>query len=441
MKMQLSCGCCDLPSIFAGIVRPLNGGGPQNSEDGPSGYVDEWGACPAGAGGQSGDYWLPMKASNVTSSTPGSPVPLDVSYELKSRPFRYVLAASTTDPFGGVICDYALGYENRSTGPDSGNHLSPLLATSVSIRPPISGFGWTGAWTALAGGTGSTQTIDITHARVWINGVDASGIVTMPGGSEAVIPLLSSQDMTDATVSVDLWYRVTVFIPGSLGAFSDPPEEFVDGTNALVDFSGAMVTCDRNWLYRTEFNTYDGSPWYQSLANPFFGRAGYGSSDVGRWVNLSRYTLSFDREGPGGVSELPLRDQAGWTRTFSGSTTTMTHDASGDWVSVQIGREVPRIQVFKTGTDPSGATRRCNYSPRGTSRYQSFLTNAGYGDYATASRGDWQRTGTTVFANDGRVVGVGAFVSPQTFYPPESGIPSGVDLYGSWPLTVTMVKT
>lgn len=428
------------PSVFAGVVRALNGGGPQNSEDGPSGYVDAWESCPSGAGGQAGDYWLPMSASNVISATPSTPVPVNVSYELKSRPFRYVLAASTADPFGGVVFDYALGYENRSTGPHANNHLSPLRATSVSIRPPISGFGWTGAWTAFAGGTGSTQSINITYARVWINGTDASGIVPMPGSSEAAIPLLSPHDMTDATVSVDLWYRVTVFIPGSLAAFSDPPGDFAVGTNAPLGFHGAMVTCDRNWLYRTAFNTYPGSPWYQSLANPFFGRAGYGSSDVGRWVNVSRYALQFDRQGPGGVTELFLRDQAGWTRTFSGSTTTMTHTASGDWVSVEIGREVPRIQVFKTGSDTTGATRRCNYSPRGTARYESFSTDLGLGDYAAAARGDWQKNSTTVFRNDGRVVASGVFTSPRTWYPPESGIPGGVDFYSQYPLEITMVK-
>lgn len=428
------------PSVFAGVVRPLNGGGPQNAEDGPSGYVDEWEACPAGAGGQSGDYWLPIKASNLLSSTPGDPVIVDALYELKSRPFRYVLAASTGDPLGGIVFDYALGYENRSTGPDSGNHLSPLMATAVGIRPPFSGFGWTGPWTALSGSTGYTNSIQIAFARVWIDGVDASGIVEMPGGTDATIPLLSTYDMTDRSVSVDVWYRVFVTIPGSLGAFSDPPEEFVEGTNALVDFCGAMVTCDRNWLYRNAFNTYSGSPWHQSLANPTFGRASYGSANVGRWVNVSRYALQFDRQGPGGVSELLLRDQAGWTLTFSGSTTTMTHDATGDWVSVQIGREVPRIQVFKTGFDVTGATRRCNYSPRGTAQYESFLTDVGFGDYATAARADWQKNSTTLFANDGRVVASGAFTSPRTWYPPESGIPSGVDFYSQYPLEIFMVK-
>lgn len=441
MRHPAQCSCrCGVP-VTTGILRALNGGGPQNSEDGPSGYVDEWEDCPSGAGGQSGDYWLPMKASNVTSSSPGSPVLTNVSYELKSRPFRYVLAASTSDPLGGIVFDYALGYENRSTGPHPDNHLSPLMATSVSIRPPISGFGWIGAWTAFAGGTGSTQSINITHARVWINDVDASGIVSMPGGFECSVPFLTAHNMTNATVAVDLWYRVTVFIPGSLSAFEDPAPEFVEGTNTPLALCGAMVTCNRNWLYRNRFNTYSGSPWYQSLANPFFGRAEYGSKDVRRSINVSGYRLDFDREGPGGVSELLLRDQPGWTRTFFGSTTTMTHNATGDWVSVQMGREVPRIQVFKTGSDATGATRRCNYSPRGTSRYQSFLTDVGYGLYATSERGDWQRNGTTVFANDGRVAGTGAFITPQTFYPPESGIPTGVDLYGSWPLEITMVKT
>jgi len=430
-----------VPSVLAGVVRPLNGGGPQNSEDGPEGYVDDWETCPAGAGGQTGDYWLPMKASNVISSTPGTPVILNALYELKSKPFRYVLAASTSDPLGGIVFDYALGYENRSTGPDSGNHLSPLMSNSVSIRPPFSGFGWSGAWTALAGGTGFTNTIEVTFARVWIDGLDASGIVAMPGGESASIPLSTTYDMTDRSVSVDLWFRVIANIPGSLGVFEDPPLEVVPGTNALVDFKGAMVTTTRNWLYRNRFNTFFGSPWYQSLSNPTFGRAGYGSSDVGRWVNVSRYALQFDRQGPGGVSELLLRDQAGWTRTFSGSTTKMTHDATGDWVSVEIGREVPRIQVFKTGSDPTGATRRCNYSPRGTVQYQSHtLEHFPYGAYSVTGRADWQKNGTTVFRNDGRVVLSGAFTSPQTWYPPESGIPSGVDFYSQYPLEITMVK-
>lgn len=441
MKMQLSCGCCDVPSVLVGVLRPLNGGGPLNGDVSVSGYVDEWEVCPLPATGELTDYWLPMKASNLTSFSPGTPVILNAWYELKSKPFRYVLAASESDPIGGIVCDYAIGYENRSTGPDAGNHLSPLMASAVSIRPPVSGCGWAGAWAGVTGGAGSTNTIDITHGRVMIDGVDASGVVALPGGSNATIPLTSPRDMTNAAVSVDLWYRVTVFIPGSLDAFN-PAIEFVPGTNTPAYLAGAMITCDRNHIFPNEFNTNPSSPWYRSLANPFFAQASYGSTDVGRWVNLSRYTLTFDRQGPGGVESLQLRAQSGWTLSVTAGTTIMTHVASSDFVVVQIGREVPRIQIFKHGSDTTGAVRRCNYSPRGADRYQSFLVgHSSFGVYATAPRSDWQKNGTTVFGNDGRVVGVGSFTSPQTWYPPESGIPSGVDFYSEFPLEIQMVKS
>jgi hypothetical protein len=443
MKMQLSCGCCETTSIFAGVVRPLNGGGPLNADVSVAGYVDEWDVCPESANGQAGDYWLPMKASNVTSFEPGDPI-FNVSYELKSKPFRYVLAGRGDDPGLGIVCDYSLGYENRATGPDAGNHLSPLIATSVGIRPPIVGFGWSAIWTSpFGGGTGSTKTIDITHARVWINGADASGVVAMPGGWNAAVPLLDPHDMTNATVAVDVWYKVTVFIPASQAHAAFPETYPLEpGTNTPIMAKGSCVTCNnRNQIYPTLYNTSPSSPWYRALANPYLARASYGARSVSRWTDLSSYTLLFDRQGPGGVESLALREQTGWTLTTSGGTTTLSHDATNDFVTVQIAREVPRIQVFKFGFDITGASRRCNYSPRGTARYDSFLTALGFGNYATAPRGDWQKNGTTIFGNDGRVVGSGAFTSPQTWYPPESGIPAGVDFYSEYPLQITMVKS
>lgn len=434
-----------LPAISVGVLRPLNGGSPLNGDSSVAGYSDEWEACPGSANGQTGDYWLPMKASNVTSSTPSTPVILNAWYELRSKPFRYVLAASSTDVYGGVVCDFAVGYENRSTGPDAGNHLSPLMATAVGIRPPISGFGWGGEWSdPFSGSVGSTKTIDITHGRVNINGSDASGIVALPGGATASIPLLAPVDMTDAEVTVDLWYRVTVFIPGSLSIYNETAEP-VPGTNTPIGVRGSCVTCDRNHIFFTQFNNTSQSPWYRSLANPFLGQASYGATNIRGWANLSGYTLHFDRKGPGGVSSLQLQEQDGWTYSVSGGTTTMNHIATQDFVIVQVGREVPRIQVFKRALsfDPTGISRRCNYSPRGIERYPSFQMNHfSFDPYATPARADWQRDGTTVFAADGRVIGLGSFTEAQTWYPPGvNDVFFGQSIYEDYPLAITMVPT
>lgn len=259
-------------------------------------------------------------------------------------------------------------------------HCAPMQLNRIEITPPVAESGFTRA--------GSR----ITHYRIWCNEQDLTGVVpvdwrmqTLLQGSNttryaALQDIVLPQLVTTAGHSlwIDLWiqFRATSGIVGS------------SNTSVGMVTETRRLTNGPNNLRRVGFlSRLHGADAHKRR------RAG------------DKYRLTFDAAGPGGVTELVLEPQAGWTTLDVGAGgVMMRHDATEDYVLFNFGVEVPELIVSiqaRESVPDIYWSARMRYMPIPTGDYESFYfqVQSVPNQY---SYGVWDCQGSTLFARQGR---------------------------------------
>lgn len=424
MEMQIGC-CCE--TIPVSINRPLYGGTPLNGDSSVAGYTSEWEPSPpiyrlesTGYHQSSPPYWtlygVQFTASHVVSGSLGGLY----EYAAKLRPFRWQFGGASFSHYAvsGVCCEkFTSTVENRFTGPSEFNHASPVVTSAVSCRPwiyaPRVGYTWK-----------NPSVVSAKFMRVIINGNDATGVVPVTFGalSTCSAQLLSSVNMTNATVAVDLWMEMSLSVPRTNGH----PDDMVPGTN--------LLSAEPRYGCLVSTNTYS---YFNSGVAIHVGTGSYSGGNARQLANR-RWRLTFAANGPGGVADLVLEEQDGWTFVRINNTITMTHAATGDIVVLEYGREVPRILITRqAATALANYTKTCIYTPRSASEYEPLWRYLNALNTPIGRRGTVSKTAGATFDGEGRV-----FTDGRIYPPPGSGEPytepTGI-VYGSFPPDIEMI--
>lgn len=300
----------------------------------------------------------------------------------------------------------------------SGSWLHAMTIDSVAV--PTSGAAFT---TALTGNFSElkvprslTYAIDcsVRFVRVWIDGVDRTGVIspslgfTFPAspnsnlansraplcGQQALAQLTSAAALADKTVEFDVWLRYTVRFSGAApgsGDFWGTPKRSI--AVVMPDCRGLPVT-----LYTANaFNNFSpGKVW----------------------------EFAFSANGPGGVSTIQNREQAGWSYapTTAGFVLSTTSGTFGQ-LSMNYLREIPLIRVRNSGADDG------LYVPDDDAHFDNITLYNGQ----QWKPGVWNPNAATTF----RLVGTTADGSTQSFMGLRALAPSA-SFWGNLPETITV---
>jgi hypothetical protein len=257
------------------------------------------------------------------------------------------------------------GYSSKL--PAAASHVGPMSVTSCSV--PMGLFQYVIPF-GSAGGT----SVSITHYRLWVDGTDVSGIVSISqgvsfgngvvkrGSGSFQLPLAGTYD--EATIEIDLWLSMDTTV-------LDPANP---RTLAIVE-----ATLNGNM---------------QTMAFEF--------ADTNKKRRASdKYRLDFLNDGIGGLSSLTLETGSGWTSTNQGAAVSVSKAGTGS-VNFDWSLECPIIlynDVSKNNS-PSGTLGVVKYYPVDSGHYDGAVLSSG----ATLTPGVWNARGSTAFFPAGRLL-------------------------------------
>ena len=106
------------------------------------------------------------------------------------------------------------------------------------------------------------------------------------------------------------------------------------------------------------------------------------------------YKLTFDANGPGGATTLNLQAQTDWSfLQTSASSVLMTKTSgtgTGEWVSLNWGKEIPEVRVKKNATPYSGTNSIVRFLPASSGTYQQID--------GSSTPGIWDPLSSTTFS-------------------------------------------
>lgn len=297
-----------------------------------------------------------------------------------------------------------VGISGQTLGANS--HLSPM--TLSGIAPHAGGF-FSYWWNN--GSVVTTYYPEVTHARIWIDGVDATGIYTV------------GQQLFSGTAGNRVYTGDQLPLKGI--------------TAAVHEFKS--VWCDF-WL-KTRCSSLNGTAqvtlqvlWVNSNGNfrpPTF----YYSDPNANRNATDDYEFTLSEAGPGSQTTITTADgQANWSRIQSQYSykMTWTGGGSGGYVWFDWGRELPWIQMgmdARQGT-PFAANGRAIYFPEDSGDYEAIVFQRGY----QYKRGVWDPNGPTVFK-----LGAVQIQNVWTYrYSEQFG--SMENYFLDWPQTITVEK-
>lgn len=361
MLMQIACGCCTDP-IPGTCARPLYGGTPLNSNSEVSGYTRDWSSY----FGSSAYVTVNAYKTQITTADYLGFSGGTYKYEMKTRPFRWLAGGGTDD--NNYVSDMCISKncENRFAGPPSNCHLGSVSSSGLTYTAPcLAAYGVSGV------------TIAIEHARVVVDGVDASGIFAESGNStNRYVPFTSKKLMTNKDIYLECWFKV----------------------NASF---ATIVTTARDAMFVTDISYPTNAAFTDAV-----GKMSFTGGDAKAKIKANKtIRLSFDKGGPGGVSTLDLEPQAGWSFSDTAGVITMVHTSTTDAIDFYFNREVPYIDVKIAAATYSGMITKCVYCPRGTeyeALYKYRATGLYESVYTMPQRGSWIPSTTQDFHIEGR---------------------------------------
>lgn len=324
------------------------------------------GASGGGTDASDGTHWTAL--IETTDPYVTDPITGDLTFTLNFAPVRFTLSnfagiwpisparpwnnnyATTPNSVfetGGIL---EPGAETGFVGhaavlPTSASHVSvnntvSAMTLPLLIEPP---FSWDAAYF-------SSLSVSITQYRIWVNSVDVTG-----WQATLAMPVM---DLTGATIHVDLKVRViaTGTGPGTgFHAAKISPAGGLGAANFEYGNSSARRTCHRNWK------------------------------------------VTFEDNGPGGLTELELIPQSGWTHTRTATRIYMINDDESIIIRLDWSREYATVWVFDEthAGDPSSSwANLMRYLPEDSGHYElNKLVNG-----AVVSPGVWNPAASTVFS-------------------------------------------
>jgi len=303
----------------------------------------------------------------------------------------------------------------------SGSFLHPMTIDSVAV--PTSGAAFTTAlygpfreqkpnafpWLSLY-----TVECDIRFIRVFIDGIDKTGIVS-PSigwsfplsphdnaknyraplcGQQAVAQLMSPELLANKTVHFDLWLRYTIKYngeaPGAADFWGTPKRSIAV---VMPDCRGLPVT-----LYSADvFTTFSpGKVW----------------------------EFAFSSNGPGGVSTIENREQSGWAYapTTGGFVLSSTSGPFGQ-LSMNFNREIPFLRVRNSSPDDG------LYVPDDDAHFDNITLSNGQ----QWKPGIWNPNASTTFRLVGTTVN-----NTMRAYMSLRALSSSASMWGNLPETITV---
>lgn len=296
--------------------------------------------------------------------------------------------------------------------PSSDSHLT---ANFQSVFIPQMAFNH--FWYSYAGP--SWTEVETTHYRVWIGGVDVTGIValgtpfqhTYAGGRlglpgqllfnrrvggwlSAAIP---SGSYTSQSVLFDIWVTVKTYNRAA----------YIAGDPAAAGSYQPVCQIDPVGLLN---------------------RARFVSGNVNAKRDAGdSYRFTFADNGPGGLSTLSATTGSGWVATTTSAGFTVTHSSIGS-VALSWDSEAPRIicTINSMANNPSGAGASVRYLPS-SSNYRHRNQNG-----SSVAFGEWNPQGSTSFQQTGRQV-FNVFATKGSANAPAS-------LFSGFPSSITVEK-
>ena len=396
MLMQLSCGCCGVAGI---CQRPLYGGTPQNADSSVSGYDRSWLTYFGSTAYTTvNGYKLQVTSADYLGFSGGKH-----NYRTKSRPFRWIAGGGTND--NNFVSDMCIdkGCENRFTGPPTDCHLGNVYSHELKYTVPV---------TTVPAVSGVTFTVE--HARIYVDAVDVTGIFAESGSfADRIVPFTSSTLMTDKEIIIECWFKLEC-------AFS------------------TIVTTPRDAIYLTDIS-YPAT----ATADQAIGKVEFTGGDAESLVpNGSKFRLTFDANGPGGVSSLDLEPQSGWSFSSSSGIIEMIHAATLDVVVFDYSKEVPTVDVTIPAATYPTMSATCLYGPQGT-QYESVYKYRSTGLYVSVwtmpQRGVWTPGTSQDFTLEGRRQAWTARLY-GVYYPPAYIVSLGAStaMYTAFPAIVSV---
>ena len=291
---------------------------------------------------------------------------------------------------------------NPATGkaailPTSNSHFSPNI-TQIEIAQ--------GQFQTQSG-YGSVST---THYRVWIDGIDRTGIIS-----------LSTPFPHDIMLTTVPRRTVGGLLPVSITAGS------YEGKTVWFDIWVTVRTFNRPRYYGGD-PTAAASYYPACSVAPFapHHRSRFNFANVnGKRYDGDQYRVTFSDNGPGGASTLDVATGGGWTLTNSSAGFKLVKAGTGaielNWL---VESPVLTCSIDAKINSPSGASGNMRYLPSGT-QYRHRNDNNSVIDY-----GEWNPQGTTVFNQVARAFGStyytkGSANSPASFF---TGFPGTITI-------------
>lgn len=345
-------------------------------------------------------YWDPM----------GTPTSIDANgnriFDYKMRGIRFAIDGHNdlwnwTRSLQTQFTSPNVPFTGRSAVlPVSGSHL---LLNATQIEIPNSGFSCFGG-----AGQGGSSSISTTHYRVWIDGVDVTGIVA----------------------------RGTAF-PHDIRINAEVPNRIIGGlmpvSIAAGSYQGKSVWFDL-WVTISVFNRPsdgDTSKWWTFLP---MGQITYYAQHYGARFNSAnananvftgdQYRVTFSDNGPGGASTLDVATGGGWTLTTTNAGFKLIKAGTGA-IELNWAVESPVLTCSidaKINSPLTGASANMRYLPSGT-EYQHRNDNNTVIQYGT-----WNPQGATVFTQVARAFGSSYFTKGSANVLPSyfTGFPSTI---------------
>jgi hypothetical protein len=280
-------------------------------------------------------------------------------------------------------------------------HYSPAVADRVLI--PANGFLWTRFPRLFPAGRTEVQ-VTFTHYRVWMDGVDKTGIVVSAGpavGSNQIYAAIPEADYSGKQMLVDLWVTITI---QDSGVVADQVKQVL-------------------WIdHRANFRTAD---LYNNSTTPW-------SSDTG-----ARFTLDFASNGPDGLTTIDTVDDpsAGWVLTAAGTISeqlTLRKTSTGaEFVMDWITREIPRISYKASST----ATRFW-YLPADNSKFEPLRFENGN----SVTVGTWVPPGPIAFNLVGQEKRIPSTLYNMLDLKGSGGLPGSDDPFTAVPQVITLTQ-
>jgi len=349
--------------------------GPQD----PVGFEDSFWTY--GASNPNGEIGWRVMFDHAAAPTYVTPAAPNNHWVRKMQPMRFRID-SLLDSFSGFgYSNIRALFENDVSNighsaftPSEQSHLQDLQVTSASF--PLRGI-WHNAYSTSSGWSTDPY---VTHYRILVDGIDATGVVNFSsplplsintntgvpriftGLPTGYLPFIASPGQT---VEIDFW----VYIDTAGGPFEGAGLEWpVCRTDDVCAFTGAELRANVRKLRGT-------------------------------------YQLTFPSGGP--QPTITLTEQPGWT--YSSSATSHTIE-NAEWsLTLDWSSEYARLDIVQNSKYdvPTGASSRMRYLPSDSAHYDGVEFENGY----IAKPGVWNSQGLTVFALRQRQVQPGVYSS------------------------------